>query len=139
MVTSAQTVIVFDGVCVLCSRFFKFIVARDPEGRFCFATAQSAFGQALYIEQRLPTDDFETFLVVQKQEVFQKLDGVCVIMAQLGWPWRGLSILRWLPGPVKRWLYDLIAKNRYKVFGRKEFCMLPNATEESRFVPGGWQ
>lgn len=133
----ARDVIVFDGVCVLCSGFFNFICRFDRAERFHFATAQSSLGQAMYRDLGLPTDDFETNLVLVEGRIHQRLDAFAAAMGALGWPWRGLSAVRWLPRQIKNPLYYAIARNRYRLFGRAETCMMPTPDLRARFLDGG--
>lgn len=132
----ADTLIVFDGECVLCSGFFRFMLARDA-GRFQFATAQSPLGQSLYRALDLPLVDFETNLVIVNGLIYQRLDGFCVAMSVLGWPWRVLGVGRFLPRIIKDPMYHLIARNRYRIFGRYDTCMLPTPELRARFAKGG--
>jgi len=133
---AARDVIVFDGVCVLCSGFFRFVLRYDRTKRFSFATAQSPLGQALYQALDLPTDDFETNLVIVDGVVHQRLSAFCVTMRVLGWPWRALTVLGWLPESAQDWLYLRIARNRYGVFGRRETCLVPPFELRERFLNG---
>ena len=135
---SDTDLIVFDGECVLCSGFFRFMQAADRRGRFRFATAQSELGQALYAALALPLRDFETNLVIVDGCIHEKLDSFAAAMRALSWPWRALAALGWLPGAVKAPLYGLIARNRYRFFGRREACLIPDAALRARFAPGGW-
>jgi predicted DCC family thiol-disulfide oxidoreductase YuxK len=130
--------IVFDGECVPCSGFFRFMLRNDRAKRFDFVIAQSPLGSDLYDALGLPTDAFETNLVIVDGQVYQRLDAFGAAMAALGWPWKALSICRVLPGFVKDPLYHLIARNRYAIFGRYDTCMMPDAAVRSRFVQGGW-
>jgi predicted DCC family thiol-disulfide oxidoreductase YuxK len=129
-----QNVIVFDGVCVLCSGFFKFVVRVDQAQQFRFVTAQSPLGQAIYRDLGLPTEDFETNLVIVGGEIHQRLDAFCAAMRALGWPWRALAAASWLPRRIKDPLYYAIARNRYKVFGRTDTCMIPTPSVRARFL-----
>jgi predicted DCC family thiol-disulfide oxidoreductase YuxK len=128
--------IVFDGVCVLCSGFFRFMIKHD-DGRFKFATAQSPVGQSLYGALDLPRSDFETNLVIVDGVIYQRLDAFCAAMRTLGWPWRALGFARVLPRIIKDPMYHLIARNRYRFFGRTDTCMMPTPDVTSRFVTGG--
>ncbi|EEE37905.1 hypothetical protein RKLH11_1744 [Rhodobacteraceae bacterium KLH11] len=130
--------IVFDGECVLCSGFFRFMLHHDRKRRFRFATAQSPFGQQLYSSLDLPTRDFETNLVVVDGTVYQKLDAFAAAMRALPGIWRVLSLCRYLPAFVKTPLYNAIARNRYALFGRKDVCLRPDAALRSRFVADGF-
>ncbi|MEM7491543.1 MAG: DCC1-like thiol-disulfide oxidoreductase family protein [Pseudomonadota bacterium] len=126
--------IVFDGVCVLCSGFFRFVLDRDRAGRFRFVTAQSALGQAMYRDLGLPADVFETNLVIVDGRIHQRLDAFAAAMSALGWPWRALAVARVLPGPLKDWAYHRIARNRYRLFGRTETCLIPGPEVRGRFL-----
>lgn len=131
-------VIVFDGECVLCSGFFRFMLRHDKGGRFHFATAQSPLGTALYRALDLPTTDYETNLVVVGGRIFTRLDAFAAAMRALGGIWRVPALCRFLPGPIKHPLYHLIARNRYRIFGRYDACMIPDEQVKSRFLPTGW-
>ncbi|MEM7722332.1 MAG: DUF393 domain-containing protein, partial [Pseudomonadota bacterium] len=96
---SERDLIVFDGKCVLCSGFFKTMVRIDTDERFAFTTAQSDLGQALYRALDLPTDDFETNLVIVDGVIYQRLDAFAAAMRAVGWPWRALAALRFIPEP----------------------------------------
>lgn len=128
--------IVFDGECVLCSGFFNFALRHDKVQRFRFATAQSTLGQDLYTALDLPTDDFETNLVIVDGGIFQRLDAFAAAMKALGWPWRLLAALRFLPKFLKDPSYHLIARNRYRIFGRTDTCMIPTPDLRDRFIDG---
>lgn len=130
--------IVFDGECVLCSGFFRFMLARDKAQRFKFATAQSPFGQRLYRELGLPTLDFETNLVIVDGAVHQRLDAFAAAMNSLPGAWPVLSLCRFLPDWIKDRLYYSIARNRYKIFGRAPTCMVPDSALRARFLPEGY-
>ena len=129
--------IVFDGVCVLCSGFFKFMLRHDRQERFSFALAQADLGQACYAALGMPLDDFQSNLVIKDGWIYTDLDAFAAAMAGLGWPWTALSAMGWLPGVVKVPLYRVVARNRYRLFGRYETCMLPDARVKARFFSGG--
>jgi predicted DCC family thiol-disulfide oxidoreductase YuxK len=133
-----RDLIVFDGVCVLCSGFFRFVLRLDRDRRFAFATAQSPLGQDLYRALGLPLDDFETNLVISGGQVHQRLDAFAAAMRRLpgGWPVFGLC--RFLHGPLKDFLYHRIARNRYRLFGRMDQCLIPDEALRSRFLPDGY-
>jgi predicted DCC family thiol-disulfide oxidoreductase YuxK len=129
-----KALIVFDGVCVLCSGFARFVLKRDKAFAFRLVTAQSPLGQALFGHYGLATDDFETNLVIADGRAYAKLDTVAIAGTLLGWPWRVLVFLRLLPRPLADWLYDRIAQNRYRLFGRTEACMMPPPEWRDRFI-----
>lgn len=131
-----QDLIVFDGVCVLCCGFFRFVARHDQVQRFRFVTAQSDLGQRLYAALDLPRDDFETNLVIVNVRIHQRLDAFAAAMGGLGWPWRGLAALGLLPGVLKNPAYRVIARNRYRLFGRRDHCIVPDAQLRARFLDG---
>ncbi|WP_246691257.1 MULTISPECIES: DCC1-like thiol-disulfide oxidoreductase family protein [unclassified Mesorhizobium] len=131
---ASQPLIVFDGVCVLCSGFVRTVVRLDRKSRFRFATAQSPFGEALFHKHGLRTDSYETNLVLINGAPFIRLDSFVTVMAELGWPWRAAKALLLLPRPLRDWLYERIAKNRYAIFGRKDSCEIPSAAMRARMI-----
>lgn len=132
-----RDIIVFDGECVLCSGFFQFVAKRDQAGKFSFATAQSQLGTDLYKALGLPTDDFETNLVVVDGQIYQRLDAACAAVRKFGPFWRVLALARYLPPVIKDPIYFLIARNRYKFFGRYQTCLIPTDDLKKRFLDGG--
>ncbi|MES0039408.1 DCC1-like thiol-disulfide oxidoreductase family protein [Mesorhizobium sp. M0046] len=131
---SSRPLIVFDGICVLCSGFVRMVVKLDRKGRFHFVTAQSPFGEMLFKKFGLRTDRYETNLVIVDGAAFTRLDSFVAVMAELGWPWRAARILLLLPRPLRDWLYDRIAKNRYALFGKKDNCEIPSAEVRARLI-----
>ncbi len=125
--------IVFDGVCVLCNGFVQFVLRHDKAARFKFLTAQSDRGEAIYARFGLKHGDYDTNLVFADGQLFQKLDAFLAVMGRLGWPWRLVTPLKYLPLPVKDWLYNRVARNRYQLFGKRETCMVPDASVRLRF------
>ena len=126
--------IVFDGVCVLCTGFARFVLERDPAFAFRMATVQSPLGAALFRHYGLETESYETNLVLIEGRPYVKLDSVVAVSARLGGIWRLFSALRLLPRPVADWVYDRIAVNRYALFGRTDRCMIPPPEWRERFI-----
>ena len=126
--------IVFDGVCVLCTGFARFVLTRDRDFAFRLTTAQSPLGQALFRHYGLDTETYETNLVLIDGRAHAKLDTVVAVAQRLGGPWRLLWTLRLLPRPVADWIYDRVAQNRYRLFGRTDACILPPPEWRARFL-----
>lgn len=137
-VTKDQDVIVFDGECVLCAGFFQFMLRHDRLARFKFVTAQSSLGQQMYISLGLPTEDFETNLVIVDGQVFQRLDAFAAAMRALPGLWPVLGLCRFLPRIMKDPVYFAVARNRYRLFGQRPSCLIPDAAIHTRFLPGGF-
>lgn len=126
--------IVFDGECVLCSGFFRFIIRADKTQRFHFAHAQSPLGAQLFSALGMPTDDFETNLVIVDGMIYERLDAFAAAMAAVGWPYKALAVIRFIPEPLRSFLYHRIARNRYAIFGRYDTCMMPDPALRDRFI-----
>ena len=137
-VLGSRDLIVFDGVCVLCSGFFHFILRHDTQQHFQFATAQSPLGQQLFSALNLPTQDFETNLVITNGQIHQRLDAFAAAMQRLGGIWHLPAIVRHLPNALKDPAYHAIARNRYRLFGRMDACLIPDPALHARFAPGGF-
>ncbi|MBA1142888.1 thiol-disulfide oxidoreductase DCC family protein [Mesorhizobium neociceri] len=131
---ASQPLIVFDGVCVLCSGFVRTVVRLDRKNGFRFATAQLPFGEALFHKYELRTDSYEINLVLIGAAPFMRLDSFIAVMAELGWPWRAAKALLLIPRPLRDWLYERIAKNRYAIFGSKDSCEIPSAAMRARMI-----
>jgi predicted DCC family thiol-disulfide oxidoreductase YuxK len=130
----SDPLIVFDGICVLCSGFARTVARLDREKRFRFATAQSPLGEALYRRHGLRTDVYETNLVIVDGVAYTKMDSFIAVMNELGWPWRVAKMLGLLPRPIRDWIYDRVAQNRYALFGRKESCEIPAGALRDRII-----
>ncbi|GGC45099.1 thiol-disulfide oxidoreductase DCC family protein [Chelatococcus reniformis] len=136
-----QPIIVFDGHCVLCSGFARFILDHDHKRRYRLLAAQSPLGEALYRHFGLAAGDYETNLLLEDGRVRIKADGSIRILEGLGLPWSLAALGRLLPRPLADRLYGVIARNRLRWFGRRETCFMPDPAQADRFVEpqsGGW-
>lgn len=127
-----QDLIVFDGTCVFCSGFARFIAGHDPKRRFLFVTAQSAPGRTLYARHGLDADLMETNIVIVAGRPYVRLQAFAAAMGALGWPWAALAPLGWIPKVIADPLYDIVARNRYR-FGRQA-CPAPSAELKARLI-----
>lgn len=125
----------FDGDCVLCSGFVAFCLARDPESRLKFASAQSALGQRVLKELGLPDGTFDrTILLLDGDEVYVRSAAVLGSLRHLRGPVRWLQPLALIPAFLRDPLYDLVARNRYRWFGRRPGCLVPTLQTRDRFI-----
>lgn len=127
MTNPTPPLIVFDGVCVLCSGFVQWVIRHDAAGVFRFTAAQGAKGSALYEAAGLDPDALETILLVVDGATFTKFAAVIETAVRLGGVWRAATVLRVLPKAWGDALYDLVARRRYALFGRRETCWLPRS------------
>ena len=128
-------IILFDGICVLCSAWVFFVIRRDPKARFKFASVQSAAGQTLLQRLGLPTDHYDTMVYIQAGHVYMRSSAFLRIVQQFGWGWRLFAAFAFrCPRPVRDYCYDRIARNRYRLFGKRQQCLLPSAAIQARFL-----
>ena len=124
---SAAPIVLFDGVCNLCNGLVRFLIQRDKPGRLRLASLQSNAGQALLHWANQPLDDFDTMVLIEQGRPYFKSTAVLKIARHLPWPWPLLSLALFVPRILRDFCYDIIATNRYRIFGRTETCMLPTA------------
>lgn len=127
-------IVVFDAKCLLCNGWVQFLLRHDRNATFKFASIQGEAGRRLLSEQGLEVDGLQTLLLVDGDRAWQHTAAIFRVLGALGWPWR-LAWLGWLvPSFIRDSLYRLVARNRYRVFGRTEACMLPPTAHEDRFL-----
>jgi predicted DCC family thiol-disulfide oxidoreductase YuxK len=129
-----RPIIVYDGVCILCSKSMRRIANADRRQQFRFMSAQSSVGQAVFRHYSLDPNDFETVLLLDQGRAYGKFDAIARIGTGLGGVYRAAAAVRVAPGRVQDWAYDAIAKNRYRIFGRTDQCMMPDASWRSRVI-----
>lgn len=128
-----KPVILYDGVCNLCNKSVQFILKRDKEKIFLFASLQSAYGQKLLQDFNLLADNFNSFILYQDEKIFSKSAGALKMLSQLkGWKW--MKIFWIVPKFIRDAVYNWVAKNRYKWFGKKDECMVPTPDLKERFL-----
>lgn len=129
-----RPIIIFDGHCVLCSRFARFVLRHDQQAAFRMMAAQSPLGQALYRHYRLDPVNFETNVLVDRGRAWFKSEGTIRIFVKLGFPWSLAVALRVIPRPLLDRLYELVARNRLRWFGASELCFVADPVHRDRFL-----
>lgn len=127
-------IVLFDGVCNLCSGFVQFVVPRDPDGIFRFASLQSEVGRDLLDAYGLPTDELESVVLVDGEDCYVKSDAVLRIAERLGGVYALARLFRVLPRSLRDWAYDVVAANRYRWFGKKDRCEMPAGDVQGRLL-----
>lgn len=128
-----KPVILFDGVCNLCSGSVQFILKRDKQEKFLFSSLQSVYGQKILDKYHLPSDNFNSFILYQDGKIYSRSTAALKIFQQLkGWSW--VKVLWIIPNFLRDAVYNIIASNRYKWFGKKEECWLPSPELKARFL-----
>ena len=127
-------IILFDGICNFFFFFVSFVIKRDKNNTYKFAALQSESGQNLLQKFRLNTSDFDTFVLIANDKHFTKSTAVLMIIKNLKSIVKLLYPLIILPEPIRDFFYDIIAKNRYKFFGKRDACRIPTREEEAKFL-----
>ena len=126
-------VVLYDGVCVFCSRWISFIAARDVDRRFRFTAIQSGYGTRLAQTFGIDPDDPDTNAVIHGGTAFFKSDAALTVLGTLpGWRWT--RVLFAVPRPLRDTVYSLVARNRYRIFGKYEACFVPDAGFRERVM-----
>ena len=127
-------IILFDGICNFCNFWVNFILDRDKRDIFRFAALQSDAGQELLQKLRLKTTDFDTFILIDGETYFSKSTAAIRIAKNLSGPIKIFYLLIYLPKFLRDLFYEMIAKNRYKFFGKRVTCRIPGDEEKMRFL-----
>jgi len=127
-------VILFDGVCNLCNASIQRVIKNDPAALFRFASLQGQLGQQVLEQFHLPADAFNSFLLLQDGQLFSKSTAALKVMKQMkgGWKWLYYPLII-IPPFIRNFFYDIIARNRYKWFGKQEACWLPTPELKALF------
>jgi predicted DCC family thiol-disulfide oxidoreductase YuxK len=129
-----KPIIVFDGMCVMCSRFAQIVMRQDKARRFRLLAAQSPLGAAIYRHYGLDPVDYETNVLIEGGRAYFKSEASIRILARLGLPWSLVRAGRVLPLGVRDWLYGVVARNRLRWFGVRESCFIPRPEDRDRFL-----
>ena len=124
----------FDGVCVLCNGAVQYTLKHEKEPLIRFVSIQSVEGRQLAVQHGLNPDDPQTFLFIENGEALPRSDGVIALTRHLDGPAGLIPLLRFLPKILRDFAYDRIARNRYRLFGRKPECTIPDPGTRHRFV-----
>lgn len=129
----AQPVILFDGVCNLCNSSINFVIDRDKQHRFKFASLQSQLGEEVARSFKGNTS-LDSIILYQEGKILHKSDAVLEVARHLGALWPLLYVFKILPVGFRDWVYGIIAKNRYRWFGKSESCRIPTPELRDRFL-----
>ena len=132
-----RAILLFDGVCNLCNASVQWVLKHDRKGIFKFAALQSETGQAILKKFEFSQENFDTVILVDGERIFTRSDAPLEIVRRLGGAWSLLAVFKIIPRSVRNAVYDWIARNRYRWFGKKEECMLPRPEWKERFLDAG--
>ena len=129
-----RPVVLFDGICNLCNSSVRFILKHDKREKFLFSSIQSDASKNLLLHQNYKIKEMNSILLVQDGQIHEKSEAVLRIASQLRFPWNLGSALRIIPLKLRDGVYDWVARNRYRWFGKKDSCTFSMAPYENRFV-----
>jgi predicted DCC family thiol-disulfide oxidoreductase YuxK len=129
-----KKIVLFDGVCNLCSGSVQFILKRDKENQFLFGSLQNKYGQQMLKQYHLPADAFNSFMLLEGNKLYTKSSGALRMLKHLGGGWALLYGFIIVPKFIRDAVYNFIARNRYRWFGKKEVCWLPKPEWRERFL-----
>lgn len=134
LIPKDKSVIIFDGLCNLCAGTVQFIIARDHEKQFLFLPAQSTRAAAVYEDMGLSRCKLETNILIVDGQAYTKAAAFIEITRRFGGVWKAMPLLYLLPACFSNWVYDRIASNRYRLFGKRQKCLVPTPDIAARFL-----
>ena len=127
-------IILYDGVCGLCDRFVQFVIKRDSLAKIKFAALQSEFAKQLLREFDMSEAPLSFVVLVEGEKSYIKSAAVLRALNHIGGPWRLIALLRVIPATLSDFVYDRIARSRYKLFGKYDQCTIPSPETRNRFL-----
>jgi predicted DCC family thiol-disulfide oxidoreductase YuxK len=134
MANAAAHLILFDGVCNLCNAAVQFVITHDPKSKFSFCSLQSAQGKAILEQHGLAESYLDSFVYIAHDKVYVRSAAALHVAREMGGFWSLLYGFMIVPTFIRDWFYDLVAKYRYKLFGRRDSCVIPTPELKSRFL-----
>lgn len=130
-----KKIILFDGVCNLCNASVQFVIRRDRKDTFRFAALQSEAGKAFIRERGIDTSKIDSIVLIEPGIAYYvKSDAALRIARSLSGIWPAMGVFLGIPSGIRDLVYDLIARNRYRIFGKKETCMIPTPELRAKFL-----
>ncbi len=129
-----QNLILFDGICNFCNTAVQLVIEVDRQQIFKFAAIQSELGQKIYRQHGLDPHDIQTLMLVDGEQALTKSDAVLAVLSRLEGGWQLLAAGQALPQPLRDWAYTEFARQRFRLFGRRETCMVPTPELQARFI-----
>jgi predicted DCC family thiol-disulfide oxidoreductase YuxK len=134
VIEPGRSIVLFDGICNLCSGSVAFVIARDPGGRFAFAALQTDAARTLLRQVSAPESLPDSIVLIEDGRVYTRSTAALRIARGLRFPWPLASAFFAVPRPVRDWVYDAVARNRYRWFGQRAVCMMPTPDIRRRFI-----
>ncbi|NOT75608.1 MAG: thiol-disulfide oxidoreductase DCC family protein [Cyclobacteriaceae bacterium] len=129
-----KSIVLFDGVCNLCNGFVNFLILRDTENKLKFGSLQSEAGQALLKKYNYSEKSLSTVVLIENNQLYSQSTAVLRILRRLNGAYSLMYVFMILPRFLRDFFYQLISKNRYMLFGKKDECMLPTPALKAKFI-----
>jgi predicted DCC family thiol-disulfide oxidoreductase YuxK len=129
-----KKIVLFDGVCNLCSTSVQFILKRDKKNQFLFGSLQGNYGQEVLKKYNMPQNEFNSFMLLEGDQLYTKSSGALRMLKHLGGGWKLLYAFIIVPKFIRDAVYNFISQNRYRWFGKKEACWLPRPEWKKKFL-----
>ncbi|TBN06441.1 DUF393 domain-containing protein [Hyunsoonleella flava] len=134
-VTKDKQLILFDGICNLCNSSVQYVIKRDKKNQFMFAALQSDVGKNIINHFNIDTSKVDSIVLYTPEKgITTKSTAALKVASKLGFPTNILSVFLIIPPFISNWVYDFVAKNRYKWYGKKDACMIPTPELRNRFL-----
>jgi len=135
VVEDNKKIILFDGVCNLCNGAVQFVIKRDKKDMFRYAALQSEIGEKLVKERGIDTAKMDSIILVDPGVAYYtKSDAALEIAKGFGGLWFLFQVFKWIPTSLRNFIYDIVARNRYRWFGKKDQCMIPTPELQAKFL-----
>lgn len=134
MIYMEKHIVLFDGVCNLCSSSVQFILRHDKKDQFLFGSLQGNYGQEVLKKYGMPSNEFNSFMLLEGEQLYTKSSGALRMLRHLGGGWSLLYAFIIVPKFIRDAVYNFIAQNRYRWFGKKEECWLPKPEWKKKFL-----
>lgn len=129
-----NAIIFFDGICNFCNSSVNFIIKRDKKNYFLFSSLQSEYSQNFLTKNNFPKNNFDSIILIENNKLYRKSTAALKIAGHLSGLWKLSYVFIIIPPFVRDFFYDILAKNRYKWFGKKEVCMIPDEKIKRKFL-----
>lgn len=135
MTEEGKLIVLFDGVCNLCNSSVQFVIKRDKKNKFRFAALQSEAGRTLVEERGIDTSKVDSIILIEPGVAYYtKSEAVIKIAKSLSGLWPVMGIFLGIPSSLRDWVYDRVARNRYRIFGKRDACMVPTPELTNKFL-----
>jgi predicted DCC family thiol-disulfide oxidoreductase YuxK len=130
----SENILLFDGICNLCNGAVRFIIKRDTARKFKFAALQSEAGRQWLEKFRLTEESTDSFVLIQGDHYYLRSSAALRVLKEIGGGWKFFYVFMIIPKPLRDFFYNLIARSRYRIFGKQETCMVPTPDLQERFL-----